>query len=271
MGKKDRLYDLMEQLDDGELLFLLRNGLGRTERKYKYYTREHLTDVISAELRQAAGHSAANYLRLEHEFPYRQIILDVADKLSEGYKPLRSDMSDRSEEEIEKEILRLFELKTKKWWDRLKDSEKERFADQINQTVNADTVNFISRRAYIRHRVIKELKDSVITKGVVLGMLAISAGGFIGVLGGSLLTLAGFRIIVSTVGLAAGIKILTNGAAGFGGLPVITFIGTVAVGLGIFLPSTLFFYADTNYRKTIPTVVMLLSRVHLNKILRSEK
>lgn len=271
MGKKDRLYDLMGQLDDGELLFLLRNGLGRTERKYKYYTRERLTDIISAELRQAAGHSAANFLRLEHEFPYRQILLDVADRLGEGYRPARYDLADRSEEEIEEEILRLFELKIRQWWNRLKDSEKERFADQMRQTVNAETVNFVSRRAYIRHRVIKELKDSVITKGIVLGMLAVSAGGFLGFLGGSLLTAVGFRIIVGTAGLASGIRLLTNGIAGFGGVSVATFIGTIAVGIGIFLPSTLYFYADTNYKKTIPTVVMLLSRVHLNKILKSEK
>ena len=271
MGKKDRLYDLMEQLDDGELLFLLKNGLGRTERKYKYYTRERLTDIISAELRQAASHSAANFLRLEHEFPYRQILLDVADKLGEGYKPARYGLADRSEEEIEKEILRLFELKIRQWWNRLRDSEKERFADQMGQTVNAETVNFVSRRAYIRHRVIKELKDSVITKGIILGMLAVSAGGFLGFLGGSLLTAVGFRIIISSIGLAGGIGILTKGIAGFSGVSLATFVGTIAVGIGIFLPSTLYFYADTNYKKTIPTVVMLLSRVHLNKILRSEK
>ena len=35
--------------------------------------------------------------------------------------------------------------------------------------------------------------------------------------------------------------------------------------VAVFVPSTIYFYFDTNYKKIIPTVIMLLSKIHLNK------
>jgi len=267
MPKNDRLYDLMRQLDHDELLFLLREGLGITERKYKQYSHDALMDCISAELRRAAGHGIINLFRLEHEFTYKNILPDVANKLSEeylhykGYRPKADD----TEEDIEKEILRLFELNTRRWWERLNDSEKEQFAEQIDRRINAELVNAINRRTYIKHRVTKEIIDSVVTKGIVTGMLMISAGGLMGMIGGNMLTSIGWKIVAATIGPARGIKILRTGAAGFSGSSVMTFIGTLGVGLGVFIPSTIFFYMDTDYKKTMPTIIMLLSKVHLNK------
>jgi len=272
MPKNDRLYDLMRQLDHEELLFLLREGLGITERKYKRYSHDALMDCISAELRRAAGHGIINLFRLEHEFPYKNILTDVANKLSEGYLHYKGyrPKAENTEEEIEKEILRLFESNTKRWWERLKDSEKEQFAEQIDKRINAELVNVINRRTYIKHRVTKEVIDSVITKGIVTGMLMISAGGLMGMIGGNMLTSIGWKIVIGTIGPTRGMRILKNGIAGFSGGAAMTFIGTVGVGLGVFIPSTIFFYLDTDYKKTMPTIIMLLSKVHLNKTFNDE-
>jgi len=270
MIKNDRLYLLLRQLDHDDLLFLLRNGLRKTEREYKGYTREALSNQISLELRKAASHSFANFFRLEHEFPYKQILIDVANMLSKGHKSVLYKLNDaHTEEDIEKEILRLFGLRTKRWWKRLKESERKQVEDQVARVINAKLVNAVNRKHYIKHRILKEVKDSVVTKGVVVGMLAISAGGTLGVLGGSLLTSVGWRVIVKTVGLKTGIKIL-GGIAGMSGISIATLVGATAVGVGVFLPSTIYFYADTNYKKTIPTIIMLLSKVHLNKALEKQ-
>jgi uncharacterized protein YaaW (UPF0174 family) len=270
MKKNDRLFRLLRQLDHEDLLFLLRNGLGNTEIKFNRYSHEALTDQISLELRKAAGHSFANFFRLDHEFPYKQILIDVAKRMSKGHKSTLYKFSDsHSEEEIEKEILRLFELRTQRWWKKLKDSERQKLGDEIVRVINAKLVNRINRMDYIKHRIKKEIKDSVITKGIVAGMLAVSAGGYLGVLGGSLLTSVGRRMILNTVGPKTGIAIM-GGIAEMSGISVATLIGATTVGLGVFVPSTIYFYADTDYKKTIPAIIMLLSKVHLNKALAQQ-
>ncbi len=265
MPRNDRLYDLMEQLDQADLIFLLKYGLGKTGRTYRQCTRDELKHLISSELRRAASHNFAHFFRFEHEFPYKQILIDVADNLS-GYKSERYKLNDHhTEEEIEKEILRLFESKTQAWWKRLKNEEKKRVADEISRLINAEMVNSVNKRTYIKHRITKEVMDSVITKGIVVGMLAVSAGGMLGIIGGSVLTQIGFKIVAGTMGLMSGIKILATGIGGFSGKAVLDIIGGTVAGLAIFVPSTIYFYADADYKKTMPTIIMLLSKVHLNK------
>ena len=266
MARTDRLYQILTQLDQRDLLFLLQDGLGNTEKKYRAYTHQALADFVSLEIRKAAGHDFANFFRLQYEFPYKQILIDVANRLSDGHKSVLYKLNDdHTEEEIEKEILSLFERRTKQWWDRLKDSEKKDIGEQNAQRINARLVNRINRWDYIKHRIKKEVKDSVISKGIVAGMLAISSAG---VLGGSLLTSVGWRVIVNTAGPKAGLSIL-GGIAGMSGISAVTLIGAATVGLGVFVPSTIYFYADTNYKKTIPAIIMLLSKIHLNRVLAS--
>lgn len=265
MPRNDRLYYLLGQLDHAELLFLLKYGLRKTEIKYKYYSADRLRDMISSELRRMASHRWANLLRLEHEFPYKQILIDVESKLS-GVSMYKLD-DDHTEEEIEKEILRLFDLKTKKWWKKLNRAEKKKTADKISRIINAELVNSVNRMTYIKHRISKEIKDSIFTKGIVVAMLALSAGGFLGIIGGSLLTQIGLNTVIRLRGNVAALRLLTAGFAGASGKVVLDIIGGLVAGVAVFVPSTIYFYADTNYRKTIPTIIMLLSRIHAKKVL----
>ncbi|OQY60479.1 MAG: hypothetical protein B6245_01275 [Desulfobacteraceae bacterium 4572_88] len=270
MPKNDRLYYLMGQLEHGDLLFLLKYGLGKTDRKYRYYTTDRLKDLISSELRRVGGHRWANFFRFEHDFPYKQILIDVADRLSEHRTSEYKLNDDHSEEEIEKTILRLFELKTKKWWEKLDKKGKKETADKISRIINEELVNSVNRMTYIKHRISKEVMDSIITKGIVVGMLAVSAGGLVGTMGGSLLTRIGLAAVIRTKGAAFAMKILMRGLGGFTGKGFLDLIGGLIAGVAVFVPSTIYFYADTDYRRTIPTIIMLLSRVHLKKVLGHE-
>jgi uncharacterized protein YaaW (UPF0174 family) len=269
MPKNDRLYFLMDQLDEGELLFLLQNGLEKKAEPYKSYSKKQLMDAVSLELREAASHSFANAFRPDHDLPYKQILIDVANKLSRYHVTKYKLDDDRSEEEIEKEILRLFDLEAKKWWSRLSDEEKNRIADEMSRMINAKLVSSVNRRMFIKYRIKKELTDSVITKGIVFTLLAISGGGALGVLGGSLLTKVGWVIASRTAGLLYPLKFMNASIGSLNGKAILDLIGGFAVALSVFVPSTLYFHADTNYKKTIPTVIMLLSKIHLNKVFGS--
>jgi uncharacterized protein YaaW (UPF0174 family) len=260
----------MEQLEQPDLLFLLQNGLGKTEAKYKRCSKEQLMDAVSSELREAASHSFANFFRLEHEYPYKQILIDVANKLSK-YNITKYQLDDsHSEEEIEKEILRLFDLKAKEWWEKLSDAEKEQVAEEMSRMINARLVISVNRKTLIKYRIKKEVMDSVITKGIVLGLLAVSAGGVLGLAGGSVLTRIGWAIVSRAAGFMHAAKFMGVTIGGLSGKAILDIVGGLAAGLSVFVPSTIYFYADTNYKKTIPTVVMLLSKVHLRKTFSSE-
>ncbi|OQX23232.1 MAG: hypothetical protein BWK80_27075 [Desulfobacteraceae bacterium IS3] len=269
MYRKDRLFYLIEQLGYQDLLFLLKNGLQITEKKYERYSHEQLKYLFSAELREAASNSFANYFRLKHEYPYKQILIDVADKLVEKQFKMQNAkckvLEDCTEEEIEDEILRLFELKTQIWWKSLTDKEKEQLTGKINGILNAEQVNTVNRKSLIRYRINKELMDSVITKGIIVAMLTMSAGGFLGVIGGSLLSQIGLSVVVHLRGLMSGLRVLTGGLFGLRGIASLDMIGGIAAGIAVFVPSTIYFYADSNYNKIIPTIIMLLSKVRVNK------
>ncbi len=268
MYGKDRLYDIIARLERDDLLFLLKDGLRLKERRYERYSLSQLRELFSAELREAASNSFANYFRLKHEYPYKQILIDVADKLRDGVeKQCRAQsakckiLEDCTEEQIEDEILRLFDLKTKLWWKELKKEEKEKVTDKINNRIDADLINSINKRLLIKYRISKEFMDSVVTKGIVVVMLAVSAEGFLGAIGGSVLS----QIGVNIVGAANGLRILTRGLFGLSGIAALDMIGGLAAGLAVFVPSTIYFYADTNYSKIIPTIVMLLYKVRTNR------
>lgn len=272
MYRNDRLYELMNQLDSKDLVFIINYGLGIKDRSYESLSHDKLMDIISSKLRDAASHSFANYFRLEHEFPYKQILIKVIEKLSSDIKDKNhitiyklSHIHTCTEEEIEKEILNLFELKTKEWWKSLSKGEQEQIAGKITQFIDPQIINSVNRWTLIKYRIKKELIDSIITKGIVVAMLTVSAGGMLGILGGTLLSQIGWGAVVRFVGKSAAVRVLTTGFAGISGIRLLDLIGGLVAGAAVFVPSTIYFYADTNYNKVIPTIVMLLSKVHMKK------
>lgn len=52
--------------------------------KHRQKPDEEIVELVSRELRSVAGNSVVNLAREEHAFPYKQILIDVADKLHPG-------------------------------------------------------------------------------------------------------------------------------------------------------------------------------------------
>ncbi|MDM8548736.1 hypothetical protein QUF72_01610 [Desulfobacterales bacterium HSG2] len=242
MPKNDRLFYLLNQLDKPDLILLLKNGLRSEYIKLENYSRKYLINLISEELRAAAGSGVVNIFRDKHEFPYKRILIGVADKLTEGLFSGSTFRADDlySEEEIENEIIRLFELKIEKWWKGMKNSEKKKVVSQVNQVIDANLVHSVNQKK-ISQRAI----DLAITRGIVTFV------------SGTLLTQAQWTILVSTIAHITGIQMLVGGM----GLAALGLTGPGIVAL--LLPSTVLLLSGSNYKKTVPTVIMLLSKIHL--------
>lgn len=85
MPLNDRLFQLMEQLDDDELSDAWRL-LGQSAKASDFSARRHDQKIepLSEELRSAAGHSARNMFRGRHELSWRDILIEIADGLDLG-------------------------------------------------------------------------------------------------------------------------------------------------------------------------------------------
>ncbi len=256
MQKNDRLFQLLNQLDYDELVCLMEKGLGKSNlinKKMKYY---QLVDMISKTLRRTASYNFVNAFRLEHEYPYKQILIDVANKL-QGYRTNYLLGDKHTEEEIEEKIISLFEKRTRIWWAELKSLEKKKIIDEINEMIDADIVHLVNRKALIKARMTKEVMDTIVAKGVVVGLVMVSAGGLLGFMGLSVLDKYGWKIITNLVGWVTGVKIFMTT-----GMPFFTIVGALGVGSTIWVGSTIVFINGPDYKRTIPTIIMLLAKVH---------
>lgn len=99
----DTIFKRLEKATDDELREMCKifDIPFNSEKSYLIYR-------ISKEYRAAAGHSFLNIFRDEHEFPYKQILIDVADKLKKGLSWTDYTIGDTSTEiEVEEYILRM--------------------------------------------------------------------------------------------------------------------------------------------------------------------
>ena len=74
MPKEDRLFDLLNQMTENELKYLMKEILSMDT----YVS----ANKISAEIRAKAGNSFVNLIRDTHELEWKKILIDVADKLN---------------------------------------------------------------------------------------------------------------------------------------------------------------------------------------------
>src|SRR5260370_2004971 len=85
MPRDDVLWQRLEAARPPELRKLAEvMGLDDTGRKPDPV----LVEELSKEIRTAAGHWVLNRLRGPHDFPYKQLLIDVADKMAPGRTPL---------------------------------------------------------------------------------------------------------------------------------------------------------------------------------------
>ena len=125
MPLNDELFDRLRMAKRPDLLALLED-LKLDLNEYNKLDNSKLINVISCELRSAAGNSFVNAGRGDHDFPYKQILIDVADKLCPGrfsqtkYRLFDSATSD----DIEEYINNIFNEIIKEHIEKMSSSEK---------------------------------------------------------------------------------------------------------------------------------------------------
>jgi len=270
---EDPLFDRLRQLDGQNIKSLLVSGLRVSDQNLKKLNQEELVLMCSKELRSAAGSSCRNLFRGNHEFPYKQILIDVADKLADGFTPLswsKYKLGDsHTERDVEDTILRVFDERARKWWEKLSEEKKAKFVNGLQAVLEGEAIEKVIQSGGVKTLLTQQVIDNSFQYGVTWGLTNVSAPGLFGLLGASIVGHIGWLIIVQTFGFMAGIKIAVFGIAGMGawGGAVVS-LGTAAVGGVLSIPSTLLVLDSAAYRKTIPTIIMLLTmcRVGRNQI-----
>ena len=266
---QDELFLRLRLLKKEDLMEILVGGLKVTAESVINKDKQALIHLCSKELRSAAGSSTTNVFREDHEFPYKQILIDVADKLSPGHTILSwtdYKLGDaHTEAEIENTISNLFEERTKKWWKSLSPEKKTEFVGGLNTAMaGSDEVKKVTNSGALGSFVTQQMIENIIQTGIMSGLGKVAAGGALGTLGVSVIAQIGWLIVLQTVGWMSGVKFLLFGAAGHGAMGgAVSMVGGLAVG-GILSIPTIFALADgAAYRKTVPTIILLITKYRL--------
>lgn len=263
-NKHDVLFEHLNQLKKDDLKQLLTVGLRLKVDKIKNLMKKDLIELCSKELRAAAGSSTLNTVRDDHAFPYKQILIDVADKLSPGHTLLSwTDYTiddDHSESEIEETIALLFEDRAKQWWNSLSDEKKKEFVGGINVAMGG-AVSDIANSGGVKTFVTQQMIENIIQTGIMTGLSKVAAVGIFGSLGMSVIAQIGWFVVLQTVGWMGGVKIALFGLGGHGALGgAVGGIGGAVVGGLLSIPTLYALVDGTAYRKTVPTVVLLVAK-----------
>jgi uncharacterized protein YaaW (UPF0174 family) len=268
---QDLLIRRLQGLSGDDLKSLLSGGLRLKETKIRELQHADLVSLCSAELRSASGSSIINLTRYRHDFPYKQLLIDVADKLTRGSTPLSWTKyrlkDEHHEEEIEQVVLDLFEEQARRWWLKLSQKNRNEFVDGINSAMHCDQNVADQSKPGATPFIQQQAIEQLIQAGLIAGLSQVSAGGALGIVGISLVGQLGWLILLQTVGWMAGLKIAVFGIGGYGVLGgAVTFLGSTAAGGAVALPGVIALADGPAYRKTVPTTVMLLAKTRLNQL-----
>lgn len=186
---------------------------------------------IVKEYRSVAGFSFVNIFRTT-ELPYKQILVDVANKIKPKGAGKFYLEDEHSEKEIEDNIMEFF---------------AKQIADELNSLSEEDRKKKVAE-------LIKKMKESKMDiKSINQFESALAAGGAIGV--GTIITLATAPLTAAIFysGLFAG---MWAGVFGMGST-YLALTGT-GVGLAAALPIFVFYLSAPSYRKTIPATLQLI-------------
>lgn len=267
MPFNDRLFVLLSELEDQELEGIWAQAL-RCKPDYNDYasgSRDWRVACISAEWRAVHGHTLRNRLRSPHELPWKRILVDVADKLNPGWFWTGYRLGDNTrEEEIEADILRMYDERARKMWENMPTEKRKELAQALNNELKAvsSEMGRVSKGIAARSVTVTSLGNGI-SAGLLTGggalMLAQGAATtyFAGLVGGGVLAQLGLWITVRILGKWAGLKlVLTGGAAQIGAR-------FVYWPLAVVMTADLFM--QTSYRKSIPATLILLSSHELRR------
>jgi uncharacterized protein YaaW (UPF0174 family) len=192
---------------------------------YRDQPDEDIVALISAHLRSAAGNSILNLKRRKHDFPYKQIVIDVADKLHPSKAKWTSYRLQGPEtvEEIEDYIYTRIEARLSEWLRTMSHRERTGLSLRLEQEMRT-----------------KGIPEAAIGSALA----AVLAGTVSGVaLAGVVTPILLGTLWSSLFGLSLGSLILGGAAVG-GPIGILVGAGVVVAGPG--------------YSKTIPTVFRLI-------------
>jgi uncharacterized protein YaaW (UPF0174 family) len=134
MPLNDKLFDRLHMAKRPDLLILLED-LKLDLNEYTKLDNNELITIISRELRSAAGNSFVNMGRDDHDFPYKQILIDVADKICPGrFSQTKYQISDSTtSEDIEEYIYKRFNEIVKKHIEKLSSTEKAKLQVEVEK------------------------------------------------------------------------------------------------------------------------------------------
>ena len=275
-SKKDLLFTRLLDLDEADLRSIAVSTLKLSEKKIASLNKDQLVILCSKELRSAAGSTTINVFRSTHTFPYKKMLIDVADKLTEGstflsWTPYKLN-DQHTEEEIEAVIVELFEEKARRWWFKLSDKKKEEFMMGLNGVLSGESIGKVNLNGGLKEYIKQQAVENLFQNGVVGGLTKVAASGVMGTIGVSMLTQIGWVILLQTVGFMGGLKIVMFGIGGMGAFGgAVSWLGATAVSSVLAIPTTVALVDGTAYRKTIPGIIMLLAKSKINHDLLDEQ
>jgi len=193
---------------------------------------------ISKEYRSAAGHTIGNWFRGPHDMPYKEVLVDVANKLkSKGSGEVFALGDGRSEEEVEDKIILYFaekiaaELSKMRPDERAKKFEelKEKLADGKNLNLDKESLDNIKNAFALGSAVVGTSAVSSLLTGSVTASLFYS-GAFATLWGG-------------VFGMSSSLLLLTG----------------TGVGAAIAAPLLLIILGSPSYKKIIPVTLQLIN------------
>jgi len=206
MPLNDKLFDRLRMAKRPDLLLLLED-LKLDPNDYKKLNNSELITVISRELRSAAGNSFVNAGRGDHDFPYKQILIDVADKLCPGrFSQTKYHIIDSStSEDIEEYINERFNEIVKKHINKMTSSEKSKLQAEIEKDLrkqgNPNDIVITSSLTTIPLSILlaTPVVANVIFGGLWTMIFGFSTGQLIvgGLLGGIPIALAGVGVMAA--------------------------------------------------------------------------
>lgn len=274
-AEKDLLRKRLNSLEEADIISLLTSGLGIEAVKIAGQKKEELVNFCSKELRTAAGSTLRNWGRGEHDFPYKQLLIDVADKLTAGSTLLSWThyklKDEHTEKEIEDEIIHLFNVRAQTWWKGLDDKKKSDFVNGIDTVLRGDKAMGTNIKDGVTPFIMQQAIENMIQSGIMFGLSKVAAPTIIGALGVSVVSHVGWLILLQTVGWMGGLKIAVLGIGGMGAFGgAVGFLGATAITGALGLPTAILALDGPAYRKTVPTVVMLLAKTRMGSVKRGQ-
>jgi uncharacterized protein YaaW (UPF0174 family) len=266
MPGNDRLFQLLSELDDAELMNIWATCLGKTpeDEYFEPGSKDHKVIVISKEWRAVHGHTLLNRFRNDHDLPWKRILIDVADKMKPGlgWTDFKLD-DDHTEEKVEAAILGFFDELVKLQWEKLSEEDRQKMVDNINDSLDhtAEVVRAKGNRAGFAPVTVSSLSTGIgtglLAGGGALLVAQATASGVVGGLLGGVLYQIGLWIVVRIFGWWSGAQLVSGGGAAVIGGALVSAPALIA-----FIANALM---STSYRKTIPATLSLLCAHEMRK------